>query len=143
MSDRDTDGRRRFAQRLRSFGAAAVAGLLFGTLLIAAVILLHRLPDQNASESGIAEWLTSRGSRDSMVAALQLTTWSVIAFLSADLVLTGISALRPRARGAGVRSRRRTRSPSLGNSGAEEQVESMVPSTPADATAALTDWPGR
>lgn len=75
------DFRRRAARWFRSVEAAGIAGVVFGVLFIAVVVLLRRQPNEDASSADIEAWLASSEARTSMEAVLQLASFAVIAFL--------------------------------------------------------------
>lgn len=77
-----TSGRlEQVARNLRSLEAAAMGGIGFAVLYIAALTLLGLQPDLSASSSEIADWYSDGGNRRTVILALNLAVLSVIAFL--------------------------------------------------------------
>ncbi|MCP3856453.1 MAG: hypothetical protein GY724_00310 [Actinomycetia bacterium] len=72
---------RHWVRNLRSVEAAAVAGIVFGALFIAAVILIARQPPPGAPDREITAWLSDDSSATAMATASNLTTLAVIALL--------------------------------------------------------------
>lgn len=67
------------ARALRQPKAAAIAGLAFGLILAAALVLLHSAAPATVAESG--QWMTDLARRDAVVTALTLIPFAGIAFL--------------------------------------------------------------
>ena len=67
------------ARAVRQPKAAAVAGLVFGLILITVLLLLQSVAPQTTSELG--SWATDQSRRDSIVVALALVPFAGIAFL--------------------------------------------------------------
>ena len=67
--------------RSRSIEAASIAGLIFGGLLIAAILLFGRQPGADATRDEVNAWLSDDGADTSAITALYLASFAVIAFL--------------------------------------------------------------
>ena len=67
--------------RWRSIEAASIAGLIFGGLLIAAILLFERQPGADATRDEVNAWLSDDGADTSAITALYLASFAVIAFL--------------------------------------------------------------
>jgi len=68
-------------KRMRSIDSAAIAGVIYAALTLAALLLFRQLPDLSLSDQAITTWFDDEGHRSTLVLALSLVSMSSVAFL--------------------------------------------------------------
>ncbi len=66
---------------MRSIDSAAIAGVIYAALTLAALLLFRQLPDLSLSDQAISIWFDDEGHRSTLVLALSLVSMSSVAFL--------------------------------------------------------------
>ena len=66
---------------MRSIDSAAIAGVIYAALTLAALLLFRQLPDLSLSDQAITTWFDDEGHRSTLVLALSLVSMSSVAFL--------------------------------------------------------------
>lgn len=61
--------------------SAAIAGVIYAVLTIVALAILRQLPDIAGSDGEVAAWFGDAGNRTSLIVALNLVSFSSVAFL--------------------------------------------------------------
>ncbi len=78
---RGQDGGSRIGERIRSIDAAAIAGVVFTVLALAALALLSNYPAVNVSDEELTAWFDEPDNQATLILGLQLATTAAIAFL--------------------------------------------------------------
>jgi MFS family permease len=81
LGDETTRGGQRARRRARSLEAAAIAGVLYTVLTLAALVLLSRIPDLSLSDAEMTSWFDDTGHQAWLILGLNLASVSAIALL--------------------------------------------------------------
>jgi len=68
-------------ERLRSFESAAIAGVVYAVLTIAALFLLRLPADLSLSDEALGTWFEDAGNRTVLIVGLNLVSIATVAFL--------------------------------------------------------------